>query len=112
MVSPLFGVKIKKTMGFGCLDECLLCRNGEEEKGEAEPEGIEENYVFEDDGELCYFGGSDNISFENFINSLLIKLFKYYTHMFFEIDSNDKVAIRMFNLFKKPKESYNTYILK
>ena len=45
MVSPLFGVKIKKTMGFGCLDECLLCRNGEEEKGEAEPEGIEENYV-------------------------------------------------------------------
>ena len=49
MVSPLFGVKIKKTMGFGCLDECLLCRNGEEEKGEAEPEGIEENYVFEDE---------------------------------------------------------------
>lgn len=70
------------------------------------------NYVFEEDGELCYFGGTDNISFENFINSLLIKLFKYYSHMFFEIDSNDKVAIRMFNLFKKPKESYNTYILK
>lgn len=70
------------------------------------------NYVFEEDGELCYFGGSENKDFEVFINSLLIKLFKYYSHIFFEIDSTDKIALRMFNLFNKPNESYNTFILK
>ena len=48
-VSPLFGLKIRKTFQLGRLEDLLACRPEDEERGEELPAGEEENYVFEDD---------------------------------------------------------------
>ena len=51
MAAPMFGIKIRKTFQIGRLDDLLLCRPEGNESGEAVAEGIEENYVFEDEVE-------------------------------------------------------------
>ena len=48
-VSPLFGLKIRKTFQLGRLEDLLACRPEDEETGEEIPAGEEETYVFEDD---------------------------------------------------------------
>ena len=49
MVSPLFGLKIRKTFQFERLEELLNCQTEEAETGEVVTEGKEEQYVFEDE---------------------------------------------------------------
>ena len=49
MVSPLFGLKIRKTFQFEKLEDLLNCPTEELEEGEAVTEGKEEVYVFEDE---------------------------------------------------------------
>ena len=49
MATPLFGIKIRKTFQLGRLDDLLLCRPEGNDIGEAVAEGIEENYIYEDE---------------------------------------------------------------
>ena len=49
MTSPLFGLKIRKTFQLGRLDDLLLCRPEGNDVGEKITQGIEENYIFEDE---------------------------------------------------------------
>ncbi len=49
MVTPLFGIKLRKTFQLGRLDDLLLCRPEGTDIGETVAEGIEENYIYEDE---------------------------------------------------------------
>lgn len=49
MATPLFGIKLRKTFQLGRLDDLLLCRPEGNDIGEAVAEGIEENYIYEDE---------------------------------------------------------------
>lgn len=49
MTMPLFRLKIRKTFQLERLEDLLLCRTEENDAGEKVAQGVEENYVYEDE---------------------------------------------------------------
>ena len=73
MVTPLFGIKIRKTFQFGRLDDLLLCRPEGTDVGEAVAEGIEENYIYEDEIEDERIRHNDQMFLKILFDALLHK---------------------------------------
>lgn len=76
-----------------------------EEKGQVLMTALLENE------EIAYLGGLDDSVEDDFINDLLVYLFKNYQEIFFEADNTDPLATRLREKFISEAEiSYDTYV--
>ena len=76
-----------------------------------EKEGQVPMVAFLENEEIAYIAGLEEKLADEFINDLLIYLFKYYEEIFFEADNTDPLATRLRDKFKvKSDLSFDTYI--
>ena len=67
--------------------------------------------AFLENEEIAYLAGFEEKLADEFINDLLIYLFKHYEEIFFEADNTDPLATRLRDkFFVKSDVSYDTYI--
>lgn len=67
--------------------------------------------AFLENEEIAYIAGFEEKLADEFINDLLIYLFKYYEEIFFEADNTDPLATRLKNKFKSKIDLiFDTYI--
>lgn len=76
-----------------------------------EKEGQVLMVAFIENEEIAYIAGFEEKLADEFINDLLIYLFKYYEEIFFEADNTDPLATRLKNKFKSKIDlTFDTYI--
>ena len=70
-----------------------------------------DNLVFTENNEIAYICSWDRFSSNNFIETILVKMFQNYPSIFFEADDTDWMAYQLLSYFKINKNnSFNTYI--
>ena len=76
-----------------------------------EKEGQVLMVAFIENEEIAYIAGFEEKLADEFINDLLIYLFKYYEEIFFEADNTDPLATKLKNKFKSKIDlTFDTYI--
>lgn len=76
-----------------------------------EKEGQVQMAAFLENEEIAYLAGFEEKLADEFINDLLIYLFKHYEEIFFEADTTDPLATRLKNKFvEKTDLTFDTYI--
>ena len=70
-----------------------------------------DNLVFTENNEIAYICSWDRFSSNNFIETILVKMFQNYPSIFFEADDTDWMAYQLLSYFKiNMNNSFNTYI--
>lgn len=70
------------------------------------------NYAFVDENEIYYVGSNRLDIFDNFIYTVINKLFENYKDISFEADDNDELMMKLKEIFNNLNdESFDTYIL-